>query len=150
MAKQPEAQILRPVDPQYGRYDPAATTETDSLRYAPSVPRESLWTAIVTWRLEIGSLSLAIGILIAIYVTLGHYSDQDVPEWPLSLNLNSLIAIYSTVLRALLIFPVAEVISQEKWFWFQRPRPLRDLDAFDLGSRGLWGCIKLLVVAYSS
>lgn len=150
MVKGPEAQNFRPVGLQHSNYDLAATTETDSLQYAPSIPRESIWTAIVTWRLEIGSLSLAIGILIAIYITLDHYSDQDVPEWPLSLNLNSLIAIYSAVLRALLIFPVAEVISQEKWFWFQRPRPLRHLDAFDLGSRGIWGCIKLLVVAYSS
>ncbi|KAK3382033.1 hypothetical protein B0T24DRAFT_685729 [Lasiosphaeria ovina] len=41
-------------------------------------------------------------------------------------------------------------ISQEKWLWFQRPCPLRHLEDFDFGSRGIWGSAKLLLVAYTS
>ncbi|KAK0620037.1 hypothetical protein B0T14DRAFT_566823 [Immersiella caudata] len=133
----------------------------DELRFRPRIPGDRFFatasleqsrdilSALASWRLETFSLA-AIGDLVAIFLVLNHFGGEDVPSWPVSLNLNSLVAILATLLRALLIFPIAEVISQEKWFWFSRPRPLRHLEAFDLGSRGIWGSARLILVAYSS
>jgi hypothetical protein len=97
----------------------------------------TLFNAVGSWKLEITSLVLAFGLLAAIFVALSIFDGQNVPSWPVRLNINSLVAIFATLLRVLPLFPLAQVISQEKWLWFQRPRPLRHLDDFDLGSRGI-------------
>ncbi|KAK4220630.1 hypothetical protein QBC38DRAFT_176076 [Podospora fimiseda] len=68
----------------------------------------------------------------------------------LSLNLSSLISIYSTMLRALLFFILSEIISEEKWHWLDHSRRLRHLDDFDLASRGSWGSVKLLTTSYKA
>ncbi|KAK0648281.1 hypothetical protein B0T16DRAFT_455765 [Cercophora newfieldiana] len=112
--------------------------------------RGTVSQALTSWKLELLAVVLAVGFLAAIFVTLAHFDGQDVPNWPVSLNLNSLVAIYATVLRALLLFAIAEVISQEKWYWFRRPRALSNLDDFDHASRGVLGSIKLLPIAISS
>lgn len=110
----------------------------------------TIFQALGSWKLEFLAASLAVGLLAAIFITLARFNGQDVPNWPANLNLNSLVAIYATLLRALLLFAIAEVISQEKWYWFGRPRPLRNLEDFDLASRGALGSVKLLPVAFSS
>ncbi|KAK4444948.1 hypothetical protein QBC34DRAFT_442160 [Podospora aff. communis PSN243] len=141
----------QPMQFQEMQYDSGhGSRETDSLRQHHSSGRGTILNALASWRLETFSLLAGIGDLVAIFLILDHFNGEDVPSWPVSLNLNSLIAILTTLLRAFLIFPIAEVISQEKWFWFSRPRPLRHLDAFDLGSRGIWGSAKLMLIAYSS
>jgi len=40
--------------------------------------------------------------------------------------------------------PVAECISQLKWNWFEKERPLADFETFDKASRGVLGSIYLL------
>ena len=129
--------------------DPAGRIRSsgDTARHSGRV---SLLGALGAWKLEAVAVVLAIGFLAAIFITLSQFNGRDVPNWPVSLNLNSLVAIYATVLRALLLFAIAEVLSQEKWYWFRRPRPLRHLDDFDLASRGVLGSFKLLRVAFSS
>jgi hypothetical protein len=112
--------------------------------------RGTILQALESWKLELLSVALGVGFLAAIFITLAVFDGQDMPNWPVRLNLNSLVAIYATVLRALLLFAIAEILSQEKWYWFRRPRPLRDLDGFDRASRGALGSVKLLPVMYSS
>lgn len=94
------------------------------------------------------SLAAAYGVLAAILVTLSKFNKKDLPEWPYSLNLNSLVAIYTTIFRALLMFIVAEVIGQTRWPWFRQPRPLRHLDTFDNATRGAWGSLQLLFISF--
>ncbi|EKG16900.1 hypothetical protein MPH_05881 [Macrophomina phaseolina MS6] len=43
-----------------------------------------------------------------------------------------------------MMMPIAEGISQLKWYWFNEPQPLIDLDRFDTASRGPWGSLLLL------
>lgn len=146
-----------PVQYQDTQYDPGQRTPThpagpvrtsgDTQRLSGRV---SILGALGAWKLEAIAVVLAVGFLAAIFITLSHFNGRDVPNWPVSLNLNSLVAIYATILRALLLFAMAEVLSQEKWYWFHRPRPLSQLDDFDLASRGVLGSIKLLRVAFSS
>ncbi|KAK4163140.1 hypothetical protein QBC43DRAFT_301368 [Cladorrhinum sp. PSN259] len=103
---------------------------------------------IYAWVWELASIGISLVIVLAIFITLVNSSGKEVPHWPLSLNLSSLISIYSTVLRGLLFFTLAEIISQEKWSWLNRSHQLGHLDTFDSASRGAWGSLMLLPVAY--
>ncbi|KAI4867977.1 hypothetical protein F4820DRAFT_411924 [Hypoxylon rubiginosum] len=102
------------------------------------------------WPWEIGSVLVAFGTIAATYSILSHFDGQQVPEWPFSINLNTLIALISTIMRAAMLVGVAEVISQTKWSWFSRPRPLIHLQYFDEASRSVSGSLSLLFVAPKS
>ncbi|KAI2640860.1 hypothetical protein GGS26DRAFT_180332 [Hypomontagnella submonticulosa] len=102
------------------------------------------------WPWEIGSVVVSFGLIAATFSILSHYNEQKVPEWPFSINLNTLVALISTIMRAAMLVGVAEVISQTKWTWFSRPRPLSHLQYFDAASRSVSGSLSLLFVAPGS
>jgi hypothetical protein len=60
------------------------------------------------WASEAFSMTLAIGLIIAIALILKLFEDREQPKWPHELSLNSVIAILSTILRAILAFVIAE------------------------------------------
>ncbi|KAI0131841.1 hypothetical protein BJ170DRAFT_222673 [Xylariales sp. AK1849] len=99
------------------------------------------------WSWEVLSLAVAIGLVAATVAILAHFDRQELPEWPFSINLNTLIALLSTILRAAMLVAVAEVLGQLKWSYFSRPRPLKHLHDYDRASRSVNGSIKLLFVA---
>lgn len=99
------------------------------------------------WLWEIISVIVAAGLVAANISILAHYDGQKVPEWPFSINLNTLIALLSTILRAALLVAVAEIIGQVKYAYFAKNRRLEDIDAFDRASRSVTGSVKLLFVA---
>ncbi|XXG95094.1 ribosome-binding protein [Hypoxylon texense] len=99
---------------------------------------------------EIGSVLVAFGMIAATYSILSHYDGHQIPEWPFSINLNTLIALISTIMRAAMLVGVTAVISQTKWSWFSRPRPLMHLQYFDEASRSVSGSLSLLFVAPTS
>lgn len=96
------------------------------------------------WLWEIVSLAITVMLLAAIIALLCHYEGQQVPRWPFSINLNTLIALLSTILRTTMLVSAAEVISQAKWIWFSEPRPLSHLQDFESASRSVTGSFKLL------
>ncbi|KAH8816597.1 hypothetical protein F5884DRAFT_776755 [Xylogone sp. PMI_703] len=102
---------------------------------------------LLQWRWEILSLALALGILLTIFATLVHFNGREVPRWPLTINLNTLIALLSTVFRATTLVAVAAVIGQLRWEWFLKPRPLLDLHRIDSASYSALGSIRLLLQA---
>jgi hypothetical protein len=99
-----------------------------------------------TWILEGLALVLAIGLIAAIAGILAVYDGKPVPDLGVNLSLNALLALLSTVLRALLVIIVAQIISQRKWDWYKitSARPLSDLQKFDAGSRGSLGALQLI------
>ncbi|KAF2849956.1 hypothetical protein T440DRAFT_508432 [Plenodomus tracheiphilus IPT5] len=99
---------------------------------------------LTTWWTEIVSLVLAIAALIAIVVMMTEYHNKQQPEWKYKINLNTLIAILSTLMRACLVVVAEEVISQLKWMLFCKPRSLQHLAHFDKASRGPRGSVLLL------
>lgn len=99
------------------------------------------------WKWELVSVLLTIGLLAAIVSIMLHFENRTLPEWPLSINLNTLIALLATIMRASMLVAVAEVIGQLKWTWFSTGRPLSHLHVFDRASRGVWGSLQLLFVA---
>jgi|SRR5687767_6179973 hypothetical protein len=85
--------------------------------------------------------------MIAKVVILLHFDNKELPSWPLSVNLNTLIALLSILQRAALLLIVAEIIGQIKWFWFaERTRPLLQLHEFDEASRSVLGVLRLICV----
>ncbi len=95
------------------------------------------------WKWEILSLLFAAGLIAAIFAILAHFDGQQVPQWPLQINLTTLVSLLATIFKAATISVVAEAISQAKWFWFGRPRRLMDLQRFDRASRGVIGSLQL-------
>lgn len=90
----------------------------------------------LTWLPEVTSLIFSLVALIAIVMLLTIRRDKPQPDWPSLLNINALIAIFTTILKAALLFSVSECISEMKWVWFAAPQPLSDFDRFDSASRG--------------
>lgn len=64
-------------------------------------------------------------------------------EWKY-LEPNSLAAAYSTIIKACILYPVAQCIGQLKWIYFENPKKLSLLQRFDDASRGPWGAAVLL------
>jgi hypothetical protein len=99
-----------------------------------------------SWIWELLSLAVSIGLIVAIAVLLATYNGKPAPDWGYHINLNALLALLSTILRAMVVVVLAQIISQRKWEWYggERARPLSDLQQFDTGSRGAWGAILLI------
>jgi hypothetical protein len=101
-------------------------------------------TILHNWWLEAIYCVLVVGSLIAIVATIYPYDGHPIPQWPYRLSINTLIAIYTTILKATMLMITAEGLSQLKWVWFSRYRPLQDLTRYDMASRGPWGSLRLL------
>ncbi|XXH00567.1 hypothetical protein Hte_006915 [Hypoxylon texense] len=98
------------------------------------------------WVWEILSIWFAIGLLSAIAALLISFNGHLPPDWGANINLNAVLALLSTVFRAMLVIVVSQIISQRKWDWYHndRLRPLADLQRFDTGSRGVLGAVSLV------
>lgn len=57
---------------------------------------------------ELLSCVLAVVALAAIFITLAMHEDQPLPQWPKSISINSLVAVFKAILKAALLMPVAE------------------------------------------
>ncbi|RDW60272.1 hypothetical protein BP5796_11878 [Coleophoma crateriformis] len=98
-----------------------------------------------SWFREIACLLVGGASVISIIVVLAVFSDSPLPDWPLSITLNTLIALLVALANAALAVPLSSGFSQLKWVWFkQRPAPLGDMELFDEASRGSWGAARLL------
>ncbi|KAI1765376.1 hypothetical protein GGR53DRAFT_263822 [Hypoxylon sp. FL1150] len=137
-----------------GLYPPDTKSAQDSVREHPPTnavaPIRRHHHVFRYWPWEMGSILVAFGMIAATYSILSHFDGQEVPEWPFSINLNTLIALISTIMRAAMLVGAAAVISQTKWSWFSRPRPLSHLQYFDEASRSVSGSLSLLFVAPTS
>ncbi|KAI1144214.1 hypothetical protein F5Y05DRAFT_21474 [Hypoxylon sp. FL0543] len=99
---------------------------------------------ISIWWLEAISCLLVIVMVAALVGTVQPYQGQPLPQWPYSLSINTIVAFYSEVMRAAMILVLGQCLSQLKWSWFTRPRPLDHMEHYDNASRGPWGSVGLL------
>lgn len=84
--------------------------------HAVSSPEKTAWDRrqqrqtmlLTTWWLEIVSLSLAMAALVAIAVIMSEYHKKEQPAWKYTINLNTLIAILSALLRVCMVVVVEE------------------------------------------
>lgn len=111
-------------------------------------PHDLYEVSISLWMGEMTSLFISIGLLVAMIVVLSEANNQPEQNWNLPLKLSTLVNTLSTVYRALLTYVAAEIVNQEKWIWLWTTsplyRPLRHIQYFEAGSRGLLGAFKLM------
>lgn len=90
------------------------------------------------WLWELLSIAVAALALAAIVITLVLRKDRPLPKWPSAITINALIAVFTAIFKACLMMPIAECIGQLRWLWYQKSRPLRHMEQWDLASRGRW------------
>jgi hypothetical protein len=114
----------------------------------PGIPtsiRCSNYAGIVRiWWLEILGCFLFCGALLALIITVSKYAGQEPFHWRYGISINTLLAIYSIILRGAVFFVMASGLSQLKWSWYRRERRLQDMTRYDNASRGPFGAIVLL------
>ncbi|KAK2764175.1 hypothetical protein CKAH01_15781 [Colletotrichum kahawae] len=71
--------------------------------------------ALRSWRWEALALVLAVASVVAMIVIPALYHEAPEAEWPFSININTVIALLTTLMRAAMLVAVAEVIGQMKW-----------------------------------
>ncbi|KAF6820092.1 hypothetical protein CPLU01_12866 [Colletotrichum plurivorum] len=99
------------------------------------------------WVFEILALLLSASAFVAIIVILKKY-DGKPPPGSAYLNINTLVAIFSTILRASVAYIVAQIIGQSKWQWMENARPLRHLERLHNATTGPWGSLKYLFLTW--
>ncbi|KAK1847774.1 hypothetical protein CCHR01_09616 [Colletotrichum chrysophilum] len=108
-------------------------------------------SVLLSWRWEALALVLAVASVVTMIVIPALYHEAPEAEWPFSININTVIALLTTLMRATMLVAVAEVIGQMKWRFFDdQQRPLSDLQRFDHASRGVLGSVKIIWFARSS
>lgn len=105
------------------------------------------WIQTAVWFWEIFSRIAASVALAAIYLGLAIHEYKTLPHWPFKITINALIAVFTAVLKATIILPIAEGLSELKWMWFFTSRPVIDMDRFDRASRGPWGSFLLFFLS---
>ncbi|KAK2017460.1 hypothetical protein LZ32DRAFT_654882 [Colletotrichum eremochloae] len=103
------------------------------------------WQLLQGWWQEIVWCIISIICIIILVMVLRSYNNEPLPNWPLGLTLNTVVAFIATFCRTSFVLPVVESLSQYKWNWYKSPRPLKDFQIFDEASRGPWGSLRLLL-----
>lgn len=102
---------------------------------------DSLWNI---WIYEFGACVLALVAVVALVATLYPQASKPLPQWPFRISINSLLAIYTTVLKAMVAYVMTSCIGQMQWSWLTLERPLHDAALYDGAGRGPWGSLQLL------
>lgn len=97
---------------------------------------------------ELFSLLVAGGSLAVLVVLLSRLNGKERPTWylgPLSVSINPIVSVVSTIFRAGLMVAVSQNLGQACWLRYTKPRSLEYACCYDRASRGsLPGCVALL------
>lgn len=98
------------------------------------------------WILELGCCTIAITTFACLMIILLYANNRQQRRWvDRKLSLNTIVAIMSTVSRALMIVSISASVGQYKWIWLTRkPRLLNSIEIIDSASRGFLGSLRLL------
>lgn len=83
----------------------------------------------------------------AVFIVLLQFDERPLSDWPLKINLNSFLSLFTTLTKAAILVSVSAAISHIQWTWFhveRGGRSLYDLHVIDQASRGAWGSLVLL------
>jgi len=95
------------------------------------------------WVLEVSSLGGVFVTFAGLVALLAVFDGRPIFDWK-SITLNTIVSTLSLILRAFLLYPIAECIGQWKWILFSRSkRSLKDFERIDSASRGPLGCLCL-------
>jgi hypothetical protein len=115
----------------------------------PVLPRKTkkiAWNqSIFPWATEFLWCLLSIILLMGLVMVLSTFNNRPLPDLPLGLTLNTIVAILATASRAVTIFLISQGIGQLKWNQYvDADKPLVNLRVFDDASRGPWGSLQMV------
>ncbi|KAH7202871.1 uncharacterized protein BKA55DRAFT_531338 [Fusarium redolens] len=97
------------------------------------------------WGLELLSSFTTLALFAGMVAIFCSMSNKPYSEWPLSISINTTIAILSTACTAAMMHNVSAFIGQLKWLHFKRSsRSVYNVERFDEASRGPYGAILLI------
>ncbi|KAI1840521.1 hypothetical protein JX266_013250 [Neoarthrinium moseri] len=111
--------------------------------------RSSL-SVLAAWKWDFVALVTALGLFAAMMALLIRQNNRAVDDWSFFLNLNSTIALPSTIYRAVMVAIAANVVAQSKWvaFWSApAAMPLLHLQYLNSASHSVWGAVRALPIA---
>ena len=104
--------------------------------------------AVDNWVWEYACWCFSTIFLLGVALTLFLHENQPLPNWPLSISINALISLLSTVSTSALLVVVTTVVGQGRWTDFATTEHrLSDLEVYDEASRGPLGSLNLLFKA---
>ncbi|KAF6809400.1 hypothetical protein CPLU01_15511 [Colletotrichum plurivorum] len=103
-------------------------------------------SVLAQWKFEFLALLASILAFVSMAILLKMYHGKQQPQFAYATSINTLVAAFTTLLRAPLLFTVAGVVGQTKWSWMAKPRPLRHVERFDDAGKGLSGSLRLFLV----
>ncbi|KAJ8107390.1 hypothetical protein OPT61_g8900 [Boeremia exigua] len=124
----------------------ASQTSSSSCNEPQAHSRKTLNTQLLQfgWWWEIGAILVSIICMSLTTAVLFSMNGKPMRTWPLPIQPNSLVAVFSTIAKSALLVPVAESLGQLKWDFFKRPRDISHMQTFDEATRGPWGASMLL------
>jgi len=114
------------------------------------------------WAWEIFGIVGSALCIIGLCLFVRQYDGQPLPSWAYkqapgtiligtppsnrpSVSLNSIIGLFSTAGKVMLLIPITRGLGQLKWVWFsEEHRQLSDFEVFDSATRGASGSLFLL------
>ncbi|KAE9376115.1 hypothetical protein N431DRAFT_464171 [Stipitochalara longipes BDJ] len=96
------------------------------------------------WGKGIVASAIMLCALMAIILILVLHENRPLPDWPLTITLNSLISIMVVILKGCMLAIVASGLLQTKWLWFEQPHTLSDYVVYDKAAEGPTNAGRLL------
>ena len=105
------------------------------------------------WLWELFAWVLCASGLAAIAIILAVIDGKPMPRWTatsrytstkLTVTINSVISIFSTLVKSTLLIPVVAALQQLKWIWFGKDRPLSHIKKFEGAGKGPLGSAILI------
>ena len=93
------------------------------------------------WLLEIASMTINILTITIMANLLSVYQNRPLSVWTFWISLNTLISFLGTIAKTSLLYVVSACISQGKWLWFMKHRPLFDFETIESASQGVIGSV---------
>ncbi|KAF2792011.1 hypothetical protein K505DRAFT_279589 [Melanomma pulvis-pyrius CBS 109.77] len=94
------------------------------------------------WWWEVGAIALSLTSMALILAILFTMNGRPLASWHLPIQINSLVAVFSTFAKSAFLLALSEGVSQLKWNYFEKQGGTLDhLQTFDQASRGPWGAL---------
>lgn len=109
------------------------------------------------WVFQLLAWLVCASCLIAIVAILQVKGDESRTDWMfdinpmgshppkrVSLTINSVVSIFSTIIKSVILVPIVAGLNQLKWMWFRNDRCLIDYELFSSAAQGPSGSLLLL------
>ncbi|KAF2758431.1 hypothetical protein EJ05DRAFT_485561 [Pseudovirgaria hyperparasitica] len=107
------------------------------------VPKQKTSTIRVWWY-ELFCGILVVLSFVALVITGFLFDGKTLPDWPLGLSINALVAVFSAIIKASVGLVIGESLGHLKWTVLATPQRLSTFDIYDDASRGPWGSARFL------